>query len=247
VHRNDAGAILPDRARIAMTVPFLRAYTRLLVRTCHLHGAHALGGMSAFIPSRKDPDVTERAFAQVRADKRRESEDGFDGTWVAHPDLVPIAQELFDAALGTGPNQLGRIPPNGISAEHLVDLRVPGLAGSGITEAGLRHNLRAALLYLSAWLGGLGAVAIDNLMEDAATAEISRTQVWQWLRHGARLDDGRTVDGALVDSLLDAEAATAPPSPHLGTARRMLRDAIHAPVLPDFLTLIAYPRLESTP
>ncbi|HUR62557.1 MAG TPA: malate synthase A [Candidatus Thermoplasmatota archaeon] len=243
VHRNHASALLPDRGRITMTVPFLRAYTRLLVRTCHARGAHAMGGMSAFIPNRRDPAVTERAFAQVRDDKLREALDGFDGTWVAHPDLVPVAKEVFDAAFGTRTDQIEQLPEAEVTAEALVDLRVPGAA----TLEGLRHNLRAAFLYLSAWLGGTGAVAIDNLMEDAATAEISRTQAWQWVRHGARLDDGRTVDMALVDSLLDEQAAAAPPSPHAETARRILRDAIRAPVLPDFLTLIAYERLESTP
>jgi malate synthase len=243
VHRNHKSALLPDRGRIAMTVPFLRAYTRLLVHTCHKHGAHAMGGMSAFIPNRRDPEVTERAFGQVRDDKLREALEGFDGTWVAHPDLVPIAKEVFDATFVAKVNQLDRMPPNSVTAEALVDLRVPGQ----VTEEGLRHNLRAAFVYLTAWLGGLGAVAIDNLMEDAATAEISRTQVWQWLRHGAKLADGRTVDAALVDALLAEEIAVAPPSPHAETAKRILRDALRAPVLPDFLTLIAYERLESTP
>jgi malate synthase len=241
VHRARKDALLPDRGRLAMTTPFLRAYTRLLVATCHRHGAHAIGGMSAFIPNRKDPEVTERAVAQVRDDKLRETSDGFDGTWVAHPDLVPVALEVFEKALAGRPNQLARVPPLPDTAA-LLDLKVPG----GITEAGLRHNLRAAVLYLAAWLGGTGAVAIDNLMEDAATAEISRTQVWQWLRHKARLEDGRAVDAALVDRLLDEEAAAAT-GPHADLAKRLLREAVHAPVLPDFLTLIAYERLESTP
>jgi malate synthase len=243
VHRSRPDALLPDRARLAMTVPFLRAYTRLLVATCHRRGAHAIGGMSAFIPNRKDAQVTERAFAQVRDDKLREALDGFDGTWVAHPDLVPVAQAVFDAKLAAAPNQLGMLPSAPVTAGQLLALRVPG----AITEEGVRHNLRAALLYLCGWLGGIGAVAIDNLMEDAATAEISRTQVWQWLRHGAVLADGRKVDSALVDGLLDAEAAAAPPSAELDAARRILGAAIHSPVLPDFLTVLAYERLESTP
>jgi malate synthase len=242
VHRSDARALLPDRGRLAMTVPFLRAYTRLLVSTCHRHGAHAMGGMSAFVPNRKDPEVTERAFAQVRADKEREAADGFDGTWVAHPDLVPVALEVFGRTLGGRPNQLDRVPPNHVASADLLDLRTPG----GVTEEGLRHNLRAAVLYLAAWLGGTGAVAIDNLMEDAATAEISRTQAWQWLRHRARLEDGRAVDAALVDRLLDEEARAAS-GPHAEAAKRILREALHAPVLPDFLTLAAYDRLESPP
>ncbi len=161
----------PDRAQLTMTVPFMRAYTELLVRTCHRRGAHAIGGMAAFIPNRRDPVVTEAALAKVRADKVRESGDGFDGTWVAHPDLVPVALEVFDGVLGARPNQKDRLREEvSIGADDLLDLTV---AGGRVTEAGVRANVRVALAYLDSWLGGVGAAAIDNLMEDAATAEIS--------------------------------------------------------------------------
>ena len=160
-----------------MTVPFMRAYTELLVKTCHRRGAHAIGGMAAFIPNRRDPQVTEVALARVREDKLRESTDGFDGTWVAHPDLVAVAREPFAALLGARPHQLERQRPEVVAdARALLDVRVPG---GTVTEAGLRNNVTVALQYLAAWLGGTGAVAIFNLMEDAATAEISRSQIWQ--------------------------------------------------------------------
>ena len=188
--RNEAGRILPDRAQLTMTVPFMRAYTQLLVRTCHRRGAHAIGGMAAFIPSRKDAEVNARAMAKVREDKEREAGDGFDGTWVAHPDLVPVAREVFDARLGTMPNQKNdlRMEPR-IAGPELIDLTVPGGA---VTLAGVEMNIDVALQYIEAWLRGSGAVAIYNLMEDAATAEISRSQLWQWVRHEAAIaDDGR--------------------------------------------------------
>src|SRR6476661_219314 len=173
---------VPDRAQLTMTVPFMRAYTELLVRTCHRRGAHAIGGMAAFIPNRPDPAVTETALARVRDDKDRESGDGFDGTWVAHPDLVPVAMEVFDRVLGDRPNQKDRLREDVVvSAAELLDLRVPGGA---VTEAGIRANIRVALAYLDSWLRGVGAAAIDNLMEDAATAEISRSQLWMWLHGG---------------------------------------------------------------
>ena len=168
----------PDRSQLTMTVPFMRAYTELLVATCHRRGAHAIGGMAAFIPNRRDPEVTERALAKVREDKERESRDGFDGTWVAHPDLVPVATEVFDAVLGAAPHQKGRLREDVVvRAADLVDLRV---ADGAVTEAGIRANVRVALAYLDSWLRGTGAAAIDNLMEDAATAEIARSQLWLW-------------------------------------------------------------------
>src|SRR2546428_11867398 len=171
-----------------MTVPFMRAYTELLVRTCHQRDAHAIGGMAAFIPSRRDPEVNARALARVREDKQRESADGFDGTWVAHPDLVPLATEVFTGVLGTTPHQKQRRRDDvRVAARDLLDIRVPD---GVITEAGVRTNVRVALEYLDNWLQGTGAVAITNLMEDAATAEISRAQLWQWLRHRRRLGDG---------------------------------------------------------
>src|SRR5688572_2364414 len=174
--------VLPDRAAVTMAVPFMFAYTELLVKTCHARGAHAMGGMAAFIPSRRDPEVNEVALGKVREDKEREAGQGFDGTWVAHPDLVPVAMEVFDRVLGERPNQLERQRPDvSSSATDLLDVAsTPG----EITEEGLRNNVSVGIQYLAAWLRGSGAVAIFNLMEDAATSEISRSQVWQWLRHG---------------------------------------------------------------
>ncbi len=173
--------VLPDRVQVTMTVPFMRAYTELLVRTCHKRGAHAIGGMAAFIPSRRDPEVNEVALARVHEDKRRESEDGFDGSWVAHPDLVPVAMAEFDAVLGDRPNQLERLRED---VETRADDLLNVIATPGeITEAGVRANVSVGIRYIAAWLQGVGAAAIDNLMEDAATAEISRSQIWQWLHH----------------------------------------------------------------
>ena len=174
--------VLPDRGQLTMTTPFMRAYTELLVKTCHRRGAHAMGGMAAFIPSRRDPEVNERALAKVQEDKVREAGDGFDGTWVAHPDLVPVATEVFDGVLGDRPNQVERQREEvSVSASDLIDLRVEGGA---VTEEGLRQNVSVGIRYIESWLRGVGAAAIDNLMEDAATAEISRSQVWQWVHAG---------------------------------------------------------------
>jgi malate synthase len=174
--------VLPDRAQLTMTTPFMRAYTELLVKTCHSRGAHAMGGMAAFIPSRRDPEVNETALAKVREDKVREAGDGFDGTWVAHPDLVSVATEVFDGVLGDAPNQLVRQRADvDVDVSDLLDLRVEG---GEITEQGLRTNVNVGVRYLESWLRGVGAAAIDNLMEDAATAEISRSQIWQWAHQG---------------------------------------------------------------
>jgi malate synthase len=183
-----AGAVLPDRAQVTMTVPFMRSYTELLVRTCHAREAHAIGGMAAFIPSRRDPAVNEVALARVRDDKQRESRDGFDGTWVAHPDLVPVALECFDEVLGDRPNQVDRKRDDvSVVEAQLLDFDVPG---GEITDEGLRVNCSVGVRYVDAWLHGVGAAAIDNLMEDAATAEISRSQVWSWVQAG-RFDEAR--------------------------------------------------------
>src|SRR3982074_2627611 len=191
--------LLPDRIQVSMTVPFMRAYTELLVKTCHRRGAFAMGGMAAFIPSRRDPKVNEVALPRVRDDKLRESKDGFDGTWVAHPDLVPIAREIFAEFMGDRANQLDRQRPEvAVDSQQLLDLRVPG---GEITEAGLRANISIGIQYIESWLRGTGAAAIFNLMEDAATAEISRSQVWQWLHHGATLADGQRVTRELVQQL----------------------------------------------
>ena len=204
----DAGAAfsLPDRAAITMTAPFMRAYTELLVKTCHRRGAFAMGGMAAVIPNRREPEVTTAAFAKVRADKTREAGDGFDGSWVAHPDLVPVCTEVFDAVLGERPNQIDRQRPEvSVSATDLLNVTTaPGDA----TEAGLRSNLYVAVAYIAVWLSGNGAVAIHNLMEDAATAEISRSQVWQQIRNAVVLaDTGSTVTRELVTSILAEETA----------------------------------------
>jgi len=194
--------VLPDRAQVTMTVPFMRAYCGRLVEVCHRRGAHAIGGMAAFIPNRRKPEVTEQALAKVREDKLREAGDGFDGTWVAHPDLVPVAEEVFDATLGERPNQLERTRDDVVGAADLLDVAA---TGGTVTEAGLRTNVSVGVRYVASWLTGTGAAAIDDLMEDAATAEISRSQVWQWIHDGTQMDDGRTVTADLVRSILDEE------------------------------------------
>ncbi len=195
--------VLPDRSAVTMTAPFMRAYTELLVRTCHARGAHAMGGMAAVIPSRTDEQANRRAFEAVRADKEREAGDGFDGTWVAHPDSVPVAREAFDAVLGDQPNQVSRRRDDvQVAAGDLMSMAdTPG----EITEAGLRSNVNVGIQYISSWLRGNGAAAIYGLMEDAATAEIARGQVWQWIRHGASLDNGRAVTPELVRELAGSE------------------------------------------
>jgi malate synthase len=174
--------VLPDRPQVTMTVPFMRAYTELLVKTCHRRGAHAIGGMAAFIPSRRDPEVNETALSRVADDKQREAGDGFDGTWVAHPDLVPTAEAEFDRVLGDRPNQVDRLREEVVvTPGQLLDVEsTPG----EITDDGVRLNVSVGIQYVASWLAGNGAAAINNLMEDAATAEISRSQLWQWLRHG---------------------------------------------------------------
>ncbi len=236
--------VLPDRAQVTMAVPFMRAYTQLLVRTCHRRGAHAIGGMSAFIPNRREPEVTANALARVREDKEREAGDGFDGTWVAHPDLVPVAGEVFDRVLGDRPNQKARLREDvAVGAADLLDVSVPG---GRVTEAGVRQNVSVGLRYLDAWLRGTGAAAIDNLMEDAATAEISRSQLWQWLRHGVRLDDGRAVSRELYAAVRDEELGRhgGRGAGRLGDAADLLDRLVLADPFPEFLTLDAYPLLD---
>jgi len=200
--------------------------------------------MSAFIPNRREPDVTANALAKVREDKEREAGDGFDGTWVAHPDLVPVAGEVFDRALGDRPNQKERLREDVVaSASALLDVGVPGGA---VTERGVRQNVSVGLRYLDAWLRGNGAAAIDNLMEDAATAEISRSQLWQWLRHGTMLDDGRRMAPELYARIRDEELARygGRESGRLGTAAELLDGLVLAADFPEFLTLGAYERLD---
>jgi malate synthase len=226
--------VLPDRVQVTMTVPFMRSYTDLLVRTCHSRGAHAIGGMAAFIPSRRDPEVNEIALSKVREDKQRESGDGFDGTWVAHPDLVPVAMEAFDAVLGERPNQVDRLRED-VSVEASDLLNVAATPGE-ITQDGLRANVSVGIRYIAAWLSGVGAAAIDNLMEDAATAEISRSQVWQWVRHGR-------VERADVERTISEVMAELPDEPVYREARTIFEKVALADVFVEFLTLTAYPRL----
>ena len=197
--------VLPERNAVTMAAPFMRSYADLLVKTCHARGAHAIGGMAAFIPSRRDPEVNAKALAKVREDKTRESAGGYDGSWVAHPDLVPICREVFDGVLGDAPNQLGKLRDDvSVSAADLLAIsKTPG----EITEAGLRNNISVGLQYLANWLSGNGAVAIFNLMEDAATAEISRSQIWQWLHNDISLADGPKVTRELVQQIIGEELA----------------------------------------
>jgi malate synthase len=244
------GFVLPDRAQVTMTVPFMRAYTELLVKTCHHRGAFAMGGMAAFIPSRRDPSINTVALPKVRDDKLRESSDGFDGTWVAHPDLVPIARQVFADFMGDRANQLDRQRPEvSVQANQLLDLKVPG---GEVTETGVRSNISIAIQYIESWLRGTGAAAIFNLMEDAATAEISRSQVWQWVHHGIALSDGRTVSRELVNQLEQEELGKirdgiGTDSSALGRlelARQVFDQVALSEHFVEFLTLPAYQYLE---
>jgi malate synthase len=233
-----------------MEAPFMAAYAQLLVETCHRRGTFAMGGMAALIPSREDPQATERAIAAVRADKQREVRMGFDGTWIAHPDVLEAAQSAFDAVLGPEPNQIGAgAPEKHVDASALLDVAsTPGT----VTERGLRANVSVAFRYISFWLAGRGAAAIDNLMEDAATAEICRSQIWQWIRQRARLEDGRTVTLELVRQALDEEtrriraevgeqvwAAGRPDETRAVFERIALQED-----MPEFMTQVAYELLE---
>jgi malate synthase len=244
--RNDAGFVLPDRGQVTMEAPFLRSYTQLLIKTCHRRGAHAMGGMAAQIPIKDDPAANDKALDKVRADKLREVREGHDGTWVAHPALVPIAEKVFDDGMPT-PNQLTKMRED-VAASAAALVAPPG---GTRTDAGLRHNIRIGIRYLEAWLGGQGAVPIYNLMEDAATAEISRTQIWQWLHHGALLDDGRKVTRALVQQAIDEEfgrvreevGAARFDKGHFDKARAIFEQVATSDELADFLTLPAYETL----
>ncbi|TFD55789.1 malate synthase A [Cryobacterium sp. Hh7] len=234
--------VFPDRKQITMTVPFMRAYTELLVATCHRRGAFAIGGMSAFIPNRRDPAVTEQALAQVAADKKREATDGFDGSWVAHPDLIPTARYEFDKVLGDRPNQLERTRPEvSVTAAQLLDV---ASVGGQITEAGVRGNVLIALRYIESWLRGVGAAAIDNLMEDAATAEISRSQLWQWIHENSVTVEGRRIDSDWVEEVLDeiVDGLERTPTDRFDDALTVLRTSALEPEFPTFLTVGAYAR-----
>ncbi|HEY5187921.1 MAG TPA: malate synthase A [Solirubrobacteraceae bacterium] len=242
--------VLPDRSAVTMTVPFMRAYTELLAATCHRHGAHAMGGMAALIPSRRDEEANTKALDAVRADKQREVEQGYDGTWVAHPDLVPVAREVFEKGLQGASNQLSRQRDDvSVTAAELLDL--PATPGE-ITETGLRTDASVGFQYVSFWLGGRGAAGINSMMEDAATAEISRSQIWQWVHHGVELSDGRTVTADLVRQILDEETAKiheevgdevwAEGQPE--RTREVFERVALSDELEEFLTLIAYPYLD---
>jgi malate synthase len=238
--------MLPDRAQVTMAVPFMSAYTDLLVQTCHRRGAHAIGGMAAFIPNRRKPEVTERALRMVREDKEREAGKGFDGTWVAHPDLISVAGEVFDRVLGDRAHQKDAPgPERTVTAADLLDTRVEG---GRITEAGFRNDVSVALQYLTAWLGGAGAVAINDLMEDAATAEISRAQLWQWLRAGVELSPGVLADEATYRRVREEEVARLRSEPEfdaqrLDEAAALLDGLVLAPSFEPFLTVRAYERV----
>jgi malate synthase len=239
---NKKNFLLPDRGEITMTVPFMRAYTEHLINVCHKRGAHAMGGMAAFIPSRKDPKINEIAMAKVTEDKVRESKDGFDGTWVAHPDLVSIAHDVFKEQLKGKANQLERLRDDVHTNEkQLIKFDVPG---GKITEEGFRKNISVAIQYIASWLGGVGAAAINNLMEDAATSEISRSQLWQWLHHNAKLDNGTPLTDKLYLKYADEEVNKIKQAgnkiPHVDQARKILDDLVLAKEFTPFLTLKAY-------
>jgi malate synthase len=246
--------VLPERNRVTMTVPFMRAYTELLVRTCHRRGAHAIGGMAAVIPSRTDEERNRRAFEAVAADKAREAQDGFDGSWVAHPDSVPVAREQFDRVLGERPNQLERQREDvEVTASDLLDAASAG-GPAGITEQGLRNDVNVGIQYISSWLRGNGAAGIYGLMEDAATAEIARSQVWQWLRHGCATAEGGRITRELVRRIEDSELERirrevdddqwfyAEGRPDL--SRELFEQVALAEDFVDFLTIPAYEHLD---
>jgi malate synthase len=242
--------VLPDRAAVTMTAPFMRAYTELLVSTCHKRGAFAMGGMAAFIPSRRDPAVNEVALAKVREDKEREAGDGFDGSWVAHPDLVGVCREIFDRVLGDQPNQLDR-KRDDVSVDAAELLNVAATPGE-VTEDGVRNDVSVGLQYLEAWLRGNGAVGINNLMEDAATAEISRSQIWQWIHNGVRLPDGTEITADLVGRIEDEELAKireamgdqAWANSRFDDARKLFERVALADDFADFLTTAAYDSID---
>jgi malate synthase len=246
----DPACVMPDRAQVGMTSHFLRSYSLLLIKTCHRREIHAMGGMAAQIPIRDDPEANAAAMEKVRSDKWREAGDGHDGTWVAHPGLVAIAKEIFDREMPQ-PNQIARKRQDvHVTAVDLLEVP-PGT----ITEAGLRQNLNVGIGYIEAWLRGIGCVPLYNLMEDAATAEISRAQIWQWIRHGAKLADGRTIDAGLCRTALDEELLKlreaagdeAYSSGRYEDAAKLFRELIEAPRFPEFLTLPAYDMIMERP
>ncbi len=241
---NDPHAVLPDRGQVTMATHFMRSYSKLAIKTCHRRNVHAMGGMSAYIPIKSDPVANDKAIAQVQADKEREASDGHDGTWVAHPGLVPVALEIFNRLMPQ-PNQISKqLPDYHATAEDL--LQIPN---GQITDAGLKQNVAVGLGYVEAWLRGIGCVPLFNLMEDAATAEISRAQLWQWVHQKAKLSDGRVVDAKLVESLIAAElekqkgAVDAQRFAAYQKAADLMRELVRAPQFIEFLTLPAYQRV----
>lgn len=234
--------VLPDRNQVTMTAPFMRAYTEQLVRACHKRGAMAIGGMAAAVPNRKDPEANANALDKVRADKTREANDGFDGSWVAHPDLVPVCREVFDGILGDKPNQLDRLRDD-VTPDDRALINVAATTGT-ITEQGIRNNIEVGIRYIESWLRGDGAVAIHNLMEDAATAEISRSQLWQWIYARAITDHGEIVTHEWVEELLDAEFARLErfDGDRFEDAREIFEEVTLGQEFPSFLTLPAYAR-----
>jgi malate synthase len=248
--RSREGFALPDRAQIGMTAPFMRAYTELLVQTCHKRGAHAMGGMAAFIPSRRDEEINAIAFTKVTEDKTREAADGCDGTWVAHPDLVHLVTGIFDDALGDAPNQLIKQRPEvSVDAADLMAFEVPD---GQITEGGVRQNVDVAIQYLASWLRGVGAAAIYNLMEDAATAEISRSQIWQWIHSDSTTDQGISITPAYIRKIADEETErlrselghAVYDASRFEEAKDLFETVALSEDFPDFLTLPAYTILE---
>ncbi len=247
--RNYPDYVLPDRVQVTMKVPFMFSYTELLVKSCHKRGAHAIGGMAAFIPSRRDEEVNRQAFEKVKADKEFEASNGFDGTWVAHPDLVPVARKAFDEVIGERPHQKDRLREEvSVAAKDLLNFQIEG---GHITEKGLRTNINVGILYIASWLEGTGAAALYNLMEDAATAEISRAQVWQWLHNeGITLSDGTAITPPLIERLIDEELASIRkmvgdqyPTATLEKATHLFRELVLSDDFEDFLTLLAYVHL----
>jgi malate synthase len=234
--------VMPDRTQVTMTAPFMRSYTEQLVRACHRRGAMAIGGMAAFIPNRRDPEANSIAMEKVRADKTREANDGFDGSWVAHPDLVPVARDVFDSVLGGRPNQIER-QRDDVTPDDRGLLNIAGTEGK-ITERGIRTNIEVGIRYIESWLRGNGAVAIHNLMEDAATAEISRSQIWQWIRQSAITDEGEIVSLDWVQRLLDEEFAKLPrfEDDLFDDAREIFEEVALGEEFPAFLTVPAYER-----
>ena len=235
--------VLPDRNDVKMTVPFMKAYTELLVKTCHARGAFAMGGMAALIPSRKDEEANKRAIAAVREDKEREAKAGFDGTWVAHPDIVDVSLEAFDAVLGDKPNQIDKRRDDvEVTAEQLLDA---GATPGDITEEGLRNNVSVGFQYISYWLGGRGAAGINNLMEDAATAEISRSQIWQWVRHGKfTRDDVRRILDEETQKIHDEVGDETWEKGRPKETREIFERVSLSDEFPEFLTIPAYEYLD---